>query len=435
MTLRKKDVILFLPALGILVLYLITQLFAGESGLEETTAALLSSAALACFVRGEWLAGNPAHSLWQSVFWGLLGAAIPFLFAELVLYQDLEILAPLWGEVLLPLLVPLCLMAGAMTFLRRAGKINGDKRKLWHLWLLFLGVVLLCFTFTDRAWRWDAAYCWFWYPLALLSLPFSLPALYRGLKCAFCVSGKGQGFLPAAVYFALAALLYGITTGLVSPMIAAPLSANPVIGAYQIILYVLVFWSENKADPVGSRSAAAGAALYAIGCAGWTFFSNERLREILFYLGGPAICISATVRENWLGYHWTAAKSFFGGDISVMDAAFAGTSNDYYQLFFYADNPLFPYAMAILGAMIALALLELGLLLQRQTNHPCASRCQTYLAAGLAVQMALASLSVMGMFQSFRMGFPFTGAAVLDFAAIWFSLWSGKRTAFPLRNS
>lgn len=419
MILQKRDSILFLPALGILALYLVTQLFAMGPGLEETAAAFLSSAALACFAHGERLAGNPACSLRRSIFWGLLGTAVPFLAAELVLYQDLEILAPLWGEALLPLLLILCLIAGAMAFLRRAGKMAGDNRKLWHLWLFFLGAALLSFTFTDRAWRWDAAYCWFWYPLALLSLPLSLPALYRGLKRAFPASLKGQGFLPTAAYFSLAALLYGITTGLLSRMTAKPLRADPVMGVYQIVLCVLVFWSENKASPVVSRpAAAAGAALYTAGCAGWTFFSNVRLREILFYLGGPAIRISATARADWLGYHWTAAKSFFNGDIDVMDAAFAGTSNDHYQLFFYEDNPLFPYAMVILGAMIALAVLELGLLLQRKPIGPCTTRCQKYFAAGLTVRMVLASLSMIGMFQSFQMDFPFTGAAVLDLSIL-----------------
>lgn len=415
MPIQKQNVTLFLPALGILALYLFTRLFSMESGLEETAAALLGFGALACFAHGERLASDPARPLWRSIFWGLGGATLPFVSTELVLYQDLEILGPLCGEVLLPLLLILCLIAGAMVLLRRTGKIAGDNKKLWHLWLFFLGVVLLCFTFTDRAWRWDAAYLWFWYPLALLSLPFSLPALYRWLKRAFPASIKGQDFLPTASYFALATLLYGITTGIVSRMIAEPLRADPVMGAYQIILCVLVFWSENQADPIVSRSAAAaGAALYTMGCAALTFFSNERLREILFYLGGPAIRISTTVREDWLGYHWMAAKSFFRGDISVMDAAFGETPNDAYQLFFYGDNPLFPYAMAILGAMIALAVLELGLLVQRKPTNPCTARCQTYLAVGLAVRMVLASLSVIGMFQSFQMDFPFTGAAVLD---------------------
>ena len=332
------------------------------------------------------------------------------------MYQDLEILAPLCGEVLLPLMLILCLVAGAMAFLRRAGKMAGDNRKLWHLWLFSLGAVLLGFTFTDRAWRWDAAYLWFWYPLALLSLPCSLPALYRWLKRVFEDSANGQGFLLTAAYFALAALLYGITTGIVSRMIAEPLRADPVIGAYQIILCVLVFWSENKAEPVTSGPVAAvGAALYTVGCTGLTFFSNERLREILFYLGGPAIRISATVREDWLEYHWTAAKSFFRGDIGVMDAAFAGTpNNDHYQLFFYGDNPLFPYAMAILGAMIALAVLELGLLAQRKPTVLCTAWCQKYLVVGLAVRTIFASLSMIGMFQSYAVNFPFTGAAVLD---------------------
>lgn len=415
MTLRKKEAILFLPPLGMLALYIVAQLFAVEPGLEKTAAALLSFAALACFARGERLAGDPAHSFGRSVFWGLLGAAIPFLAAELILYQDLEILAPVCSEVLLPLLLLLCLAAGAMVFLRRVWKRAGDKKKLWHGWLFLLGAVLLCFTFTDRAWRWDAAYLWFWYPLALFSLPFSLPALCRRLKRAFPASVKGQGFLPAAAYFSLAALLYGITAGMVSRLAGGQQGADPVIGAYQMILCVLVFWWENKRDPAASGpAAAAGAALYTVGCAGWTFFSNERLREILFHLGGPAIRISATVREDWLGYHWTAAKSFFSGDIGVMDAAFAGTQNHHNLLFFYGDNPLFPYAMALLGAMIALMLVELGLLVQTKPNDPSKARCQTYLLVGLAVRMVLASFSVIGMFQSFQMDFPFTGAAVLD---------------------
>lgn len=415
MPIQKQNVTLFLPALGILALYLFTRLFSMESGLEETAAALLGFGALACFAHGERLASDPARSLKQSIFWGFLGAVLPFVSTELVLYQNLEILTPLFGEVLLPLLVVTCVVTGALGFLWRSGRVSEDKKKRWHLWLFFLGAILLGFTFTDRAWRWDAAYLWFWYPLALLSLPFSLPVLYRWLKRAFPASIKGQGFLPTASYFALAALLYAVTTGIVSRMIAEPLRSDPLIGTYQIILCVLVFWSENKAEPVSSEPVAAvGAALYTVGCAVLTFFSNERLREILFYLGGPAIRISATVREDWLGYHWTAAKSFFSGDIGVMDAAFAGTPNDHYQLFFYEDNLLFPYAMAILGVTIALMVLELGLLAQRKPTDPCAAHCQKYLLVGFAVRMILASLSMIGMFQSYPVNFPFTGAAVLD---------------------
>lgn len=416
MPIQKQNVTLFLPALGILALYLFTRLFSMESGLEETAAALLGFGALACFAHGERLASDPARSLKQSIFWGFWGAVLPFISTELVLYQNLEILTQLFGEVLLPLLVVTCVVTGALGFLWRSGRVSEDKKKRWHLWLFFLGAILLGFTFTDRAWRWDAAYLWFWYPLALLSLPFSLPVLYRWLKCAFPASIKGQGFLPTASYFALAALLYAVTTGIVSRMIAEPLRADPVMGAYQIILCILVFWSENQADPIVSQStAAAGAALYTVGCTGLTFFSNERLREILFYLGGPAIRISATVSEDWLEYHWTAAKSFFRGDIGVMDAAFAGTpNNDHYQLFFYGDNPLFPYAMAILGAMIALAVLELGLLAQRKPTVLCTAWCQKYLVVGLAVRTIFASLSMIGMFQSYAVNFPFTGAAVLD---------------------
>lgn len=73
MTLQKKDVLLFLPALGILALYLATQLFAMDSGLEETTAALLSFTALACFARGGRLADDPTRPLWRIIFWDFWG--------------------------------------------------------------------------------------------------------------------------------------------------------------------------------------------------------------------------------------------------------------------------------------------------------------------------------------------------------------------------
>ena len=98
MPIQKQNVTLFLPALGILALYLFTRLFSMESGLEETAAALLGFGALACFAHGERLASDPARSLKQSIFWGFLGAVLPFVSTELVLYQNLEILTPLFGE-------------------------------------------------------------------------------------------------------------------------------------------------------------------------------------------------------------------------------------------------------------------------------------------------------------------------------------------------
>ena len=52
MPIQKQNVTLFLPALGILALYLFTRLFSMESGLEETAAELFVVGALACFAHG-----------------------------------------------------------------------------------------------------------------------------------------------------------------------------------------------------------------------------------------------------------------------------------------------------------------------------------------------------------------------------------------------
>ena len=76
MPIQKQNVTLFLPALGILALYLFTRLFSMESGLEETAAALLGFGALAN--------GWPAilHDLSSKVFSGGFGERCSLLYPQ-----------------------------------------------------------------------------------------------------------------------------------------------------------------------------------------------------------------------------------------------------------------------------------------------------------------------------------------------------------------
>lgn len=98
-----------------------------------------------------------------------------------------------------------------------------------------------------------------------------------------------------------------------------------------------------------------------------------------------------------------------------MDAAFAGTQNNYYQWFSYAYSALFPWLVWILAAMVVLAVAELVLLARSKPNSPPLERCKQYLVLGISLRLVLAAFCVVGMFGNFRMDFPFTGAAVLDF--------------------
>lgn len=412
MSIRKKEKILFLPALCILILYIFTQHFVVGSGLEKTATALAGFLALACFARGWRLADHPAVSIWRSVLWSLLGAAIPFLAAGVVLYQDPDFLFSLYEEVFLPILSLLCLFLVVLALLLFLGKKEPQKKTLWYGWLLWLGAAHLFLAFTGSIWSWDTAFFWFWIPLVLVGLPFLLPALYRGLKRLF----PRPGVLPAVMYFLISALLYGLTTDVFYGFVHGMSVADPVVGLYQIVLCILVFRLENKADPVTSRPVAAAlSAAYGLGCGAVTFFTGERLREIVFHLGGPAVLISRTTREDWLGYHATAVLSFLRGDLRIMDAAFAGTQNNYYQWFAYAYSALFPWLVWILAAMVVLAVAELVLLARSKPNGPPLERCKQYLVLGISLRLVLAAFCVVGMFGNFRMDFPFTGAAVLDF--------------------
>lgn len=416
MTIWKEERILFLPPMCILVLYIFTQHFVVGSGLEKTATALAGYLTLACFACGGRLADIPAVSIWWSIFWSLLGTAIPFLAAEFVLYEDLDFLTSLCEEVFLPIVLFLIPCLGVLTFLQRSRKWRVQKKILWYGWLLWLGAAHIFLAFTGSIWVWDAAFLGFWFPLVLMGLPFLLPALYRGLKHLF----PHSGLLPAMIYFSLSAFFYGLTTDVFYSFVHGVSVADPVVGLYQIVLCVLVFWLENKADPMASRSVAAAlSAVYGLGCGTVAFFTGERLREILFHLGGPAVLIEETVRDDWLGYHAAAAMSFIQGDLDAMNAAFAGTQNNYYQLFFYGENPLFPWLFWILAAMVLLAVAELVLLMRSQPYSPLMQRCKRYLVGGIVLRTALAVFCTVGMFLRGQMDFPFTGSSVFDFLFLW----------------
>ena len=418
MSIRKEERILFLPALCVLVLYLFTQYAVEGAGLEKIAVALLGLLALACFARGGQLADRPAVSIWRSILWSLLGVAVPFLAAEFVMLGNLTFLGALCEEVFLPIAALLIPFLGVLAFVQKSGKLRVQKKILWYGWLLWLGAAHICCMVTGKRITWDAAFG-FWIPLVMTGLPFLLPALYRGLKRLF----PRSGVLPAAIYFLLSALLYGLTTEVFYAFVYGVSIADPVYGLYQIILCILVFWGENKADPLTSRPVAAVlSTVYGLGCGVFTFFTGERLREILFHLGGPAVLISKTVREDWLGYHGTAVLSFLSGNLDIMDAAFAGTQNDYYQWFAYEYSPLFPWLAWIVAAVVLLTVGELVLLMRSRPNSPQMERCKKYLIVGISLRLVLATFCIAGMLVNFRMDFPFTGAAVLDFFFLWIYL-------------
>lgn len=416
MTLRNERWLFLLPAVGILALFLFTQRYEVAPGLEKNVTALVGCLALACFARGGRLAALPAVPLWRSILWSLVGAAIPFLAAEFVMQGSWAFLGSLCGEVFLPMACLLLPGWGVLAFLQRSGKGRAQKQTLWHIWLFWLAAVYFGVMAAGRAWLWNIAELWFWRPLALIGLPFWLPWLCRALKKR-CPGAR----LPAAVlYFLLSALFYGWSTGIFLGFLHGMSVADPVVGLYQIVLCILVFRLENKADPMVSRPAAAVlAAVYGLGCAGMALGASERLREIVFHLGGPALGISETVRQDWLGYHATAALSFLTGDLGRMDAAFGERQNNYYQWLFYADNPLFPRLVWILAAMVVLAVAELVLLARSRPGSPPLERCKKYLILGISLRLAAAVLCKVGMFGNFAVDFPFTGAAVLDFLFLW----------------
>ena len=82
-----------------------------------------------------------------------------------------------------------------------------------------------------------------------------------------------------------------------------------------IILALVVYWQ----NPVkGTVVGVVGSAGLVVGLFGLLFAANERLREIFYDLGGPAINIDLSARADWLGYRINTVKAFVTGDYTFL---------------------------------------------------------------------------------------------------------------------
>ena len=85
-------------------------------------------------------------------------------------------------------------------------------------------------------------------------------------------------------------------------------------GVSSLIIPILVCVFEFGQKEYKSRLSVGYSALYTIIWAIYSFFSDKRLREIIYNLGGPAVNIDLTERVNWLGYKTAAWRSFLVGN-------------------------------------------------------------------------------------------------------------------------
>jgi len=200
---------------------------------------------------------------------------------------------------------------------------------------------------------------------------------------------------------------------------------------YMLFLAVLVIWNEYymELERTGSR---VKALLFMI-AADIGFFivllaQNERLREILHYIGFPFQSSSRIISQaDWGGYRKAAFHAFLSNDLTVLDSMYG---SEHYKEVLHIGHGLasirFRFGMMPLLAMILLLLLLVILLWNWNRDNAFLHRCARYLAVGYILKMIMSVILQMNMVQSFYMEFPFTGTDIAELLVLILLVYEGK---------
>lgn len=157
---------------------------------------------------------------------------------------------------------------------------------------------------------------------------------------------------------------------------------------------------------------------YVLLCCGLTFAESERLRTVLYNIGGPAIGIPEGPRVDWLGYRLAGLKGFFTGDMQEY-WSLAGLPEDEYALLCdLTENQGWQHSWWWFFILVPIIAAVAVLLLRTRWENPALNRSKGYLAGGWLLRMAILVPSVLFRYSSIGVALPFD-TSLMDFLALW----------------
>lgn len=325
------------------------------------------------------------------------------------------------------------LLWSAVLLFTDAGKDR--RKKAVQAWLVCL-VIFYVSTFMEASYLssphlWDEVRGRYWAQILFLFWPVFLTA-FTGALCARVAKDKPHFVQKVSVlYFSVVLFLCWVLTDI---------SINFALGAfrddicrltYLLLLAEFVIWKEVYGVQKSRRSRIgalvfltqldAGAVLYLL-------VRNERLREVLYYIGFPFTDGSPALRAQWRAYRKAAVHAFFKNNLTVLDSTYANES--YYMVVNDSHGMAsirFYFGMLPMAAMVLFLIVAVAVLWRQSRDGGVFPKSAGYFAFGCLLKMTMSLILQMNMVVSPYIEFPFTGADIPEFVVLVLLLYEGRR--------
>ena len=161
-----------------------------------------------------------------------------------------------------------------------------------------------------------------------------------------------------------------------------------------------------------------------------TFLNSERLRMVLYNLGGPAIDIPNSPRVDWLSYRLGGLRSFFAGNIYYYEGQ-PGAGNIIETA--VIEEPVYPYYWLYFFILVLVVVLVSILLLRMRGPDAARRRSRNYLAVSYLLRVAIIIPGALFMYGVSGVAFPFEPFSLMDILVLWL-LFSEQGAGKELRR-
>lgn len=279
---------------------------------------------------------------------------------------------------------------------------SGEEERTKTLWRAWLLCVLFCYWVLGERTLRGMFYNTPWYSLYWYSLPLIYAWLLRLLK-----KQQLSSRVVCLAYFAFCLVVFWNNM--------SGRHKGPSGEIYFLLMPLIVHAGEKRRDEK-SVSTYGSPILYALVCAWMTFLKSERLRMVLYNLGGPAIDIPNSPRVDWLSYRLGGLRSFFAGNIYYYEGQ-PGADNIIDTALI--EEPVYPYYWLYFFILVLVVAVVSILLLRMRWSDSAHNRGKNYLAVSYLLRMAIIIPGVLFMYGVSGVAFPFEPFSLMDLLVLW----------------
>ena len=297
-----------------------------------------------------------------------------------------------------------------------------DERERWLRWAWLL-LALFCFWMLKEYRLAGVIYGTCWYSLYW----YSLPLVYAGVL-RFLGRTAHKSTRRDLAYFAFCTLVFWDNM--------SGRHYGPSGEIFYLLMPLIIYACElPRQDKTMSSHMLLPA--YVLLCGALTFAESQRLRMVLYHIGGPAIGIPAEPCVDWIGYRLAGLKGFFTGNMQEY-WSLAGLPEDEYALLCrLTEERGWQHSWQWFFVLVLIIVAGAVMLLRTRWKNPPMNRSKDYLAGGYLLRMAILLPSVLFQYVTSGVALPFD-TSLMDFLALWLlidrnkdSLNGGDRFGFP----